>query len=211
MDQATEDDLRKISELYYKYELKEKPKDVGRGFWVPTNFPVLLAEMKLFHIITYIEKKEHKGMVLVAGSGDGRRAAYLNRLGYDVTCVETNPKLVEHSNYLMQLLAQEGLIEANRLSIIEGDFLDDKIYNSGGSSFEDFTKIFARLLPHNLNSLAHKIEAQSRPGTDLFSLQSNLFPPSLAEFPDQEINLKHVYTATLRTFANHTLSLYKKI
>ena len=68
------------------------------------------------------------------------------------------------------MLAQEGLVDRDRLKTVQGSFLDDGVYQSQGTNFESFQKIFAYLTKGNLANLVAKFEEQSPKGTQLFIL-----------------------------------------
>ena len=171
MDLKTRQDLERIIELFGQHELKGLQPKLGDAYWVPTPPEVLLAEMITLDLWTAIEGKRHEGKALVAGAGDSRKVAPLARLGYDVTAVELNPRLVQHGNYMTDLLVQNGLVDRTKVTIIEGNFLEDNTYISRDIAFSDFNKIFAYLKLENLAKLADKIGQQSYEGTELFILR----------------------------------------
>jgi len=171
MNSATREDLEEILTLYHANQLEDRPQDVGNGIWKPTPLPILFGEAVVLDTLYAKERKEHKGQVLVAGAGDGRRAAFLNRLGYDVFAVELNPNIVQHGNYVLHLLIEKNLVDGRRVKIVPGDFLDDNLYHEHGTSFEDFEKIFAYLRKCNLDALVTKVERQSPKGVELFALR----------------------------------------
>lgn len=171
MDLQTRQDLERIVKLFGQHELKGLQPKLGNVYWVPTPPEILLEEMITLDVWTAIEGKRHEGRTLVAGAGDSRRVAPLARLGYDVVAIELNPRLVQHGNYMMDLLAQHGLVDRTKVTIVEGDFLDDNTYISRDLAFSDFNKIFAYLKPENLAKLADKIRQQSYEGTELFILR----------------------------------------
>jgi len=170
MDLKTHEDLEAIVEFYRDNAPTEIPQSVDNAIWKPTIPEMLWDEIVYFDAWHAIEKKPHEGRVLVAGSGDGRRAAYLNRLGYHVTGVELNPELVRRSRGLFSELEKRKLVDTSRLTVLEGDFLNDDMYQKSGLSFADFSKIFAYLIPGNFASLARKAESLSKPGTEVYCL-----------------------------------------
>ncbi len=103
MDLKTYSDLERILTLYHLHEFNGDFSISGPGLWKPTPLPVVFGEVEIFDIWQTLDRKKHEGRILLAGSGDGRRGAFLNRLGYDVFEVELNDKLIEHSEYLAGL------------------------------------------------------------------------------------------------------------
>ena len=191
MDSTTREDLKTILELYHANQLEERPEDVGKGVWKPTPLPVLFGEIISLDILCARERKNHKGQVLTAGAGDGRRAAMLNRLGYNVFAVELNPNIVRHADYVLQLLIQKGLIDDSRIKIVEGDFLDDNLYRSNGTEFEAFQMVFAYLRMNNLDALVRKLENRSPKGVELFALRH-------LDWESQKTNLPYKGSGVIR-------------
>lgn len=207
MDETTYGDLLRILEVYKEQELRARPRD-ETGLWKPTPLHVLAGEIRALDIMLSRESKRHEGRVLLPGPGDGRRGACLNRLGYDVFGVEIIPNLVRTSNYLKEFLAQQGLVDRDRIKIVEGDFLDDGAYHSNGLRFEDFSRVFTYPYPkkEDFRGLVDKIERMSPPGTELFVLHP-------VELGIPEIGLEHVRTATIKSdiiTPHYDLSRYRK-
>ncbi len=199
------EELERIAQIYNRFRLEERQKNVGNGFWKPTPFEILLEEMKFISILAYKNKIEERCPVLVAGSGDARRAAYLNNLSYDVTAVEINPRLVEYSRDITDKLAQEKLVKKDRLKILQGDFLDDNVYQKGERKFGDFDIYFAYLVKKNLEKLSNKISEKSKKGSSLFVL-------SPVDWEDPYFNLQNVEGAsiTIKGLAHRRITRYVK-
>lgn len=216
MDETTRGDLEKILRGYRRYEEKVAKPEVLSGKWKPTSLEVLRKEIKAFEGLLYglqrgvynggVQRIKHEGKVLVPGSGDGRRAALLNRLGYDVVAVEIEPEIVRTSSDMVKSLARQGIVDPNRIKILHGDFLDDNLYHSNGLRFEDFQKIYVYLTGSIFRNLLDKIEKTSPKGVELIALRHG-------EWVDPKINLKSLGNATIQvpnSLTYYELSMYRK-
>ena len=207
MDEATIRDLETILRFYEAHALRDRPPLDRAVIWDPTPLPILLQEMLQIDFWYKGEGRKHEGKALVSGFGDGRDAACLNRMGYDVFAVEINPKLVGYSKPLLQQLVNKGLVDTTKLKAVQGNFLDDSTYIANGLKFGDFDKIFAYLLPQNLTKLLEKFEKEAKQGAELFALYR-------VEWPSLETGLKPINTSGTLASAlipHHELLRYRKI
>ncbi len=200
--------LERIAQIYEKHGLNdsEKPSDAGKGYWQPTPFEVLNMETKSLFVQQYLGKLKHAGKALVAGAGDGRRALYLSQLGYDqVVGVELNPDLVASGNHIKELAAAQGLIDPKKITLVQGDFLDDRVYQKLGLHFSDFNFISAYLLKSNFEKLAGKFEEEAKKETVLYATQ-----PVDFDFKDSKINLQEQVIGILQgnKYTHRSMHIY---
>jgi hypothetical protein len=198
------EDLDRIQKLYDKMASNLRIKSEPGLSWSQTPFPDM--EIEVFRVLSLLEnKKLSEGKkILLAGSGDGRRAAYFNRLGFNVYLVELNNELIDISSRILNQLEREGIIDPEKMKILQGSFLDDKLYKTNGLKFSDFNKIYAYLLPTNLNGLVQKIESESPLETNLFFLSYPYF------IMPQFKKLTEIDTKPLAKNSELYLNIYKK-
>ncbi len=182
MGEFVRQDFERIRDIYEMNPLVQKPENIEGCVWRPTPFEILEQE-SLYTLFMAQNKQLGKDKkILIAGAGDGRRAAYLNRVGFDVYAMEINPALKDASEDIIEKLAKEELINPKTIKVIQGSFLDENVYKSSGIRFSDFTNISAYLLPRNITELGRKIERESPNGTSFMVL-------SHTDFKDPELSL----------------------
>lgn len=204
MDQALSSDLRRIEGVYQENKFPKEMIDKGKYTWVPVPFRVLSEEVGVLKKWFRKGYLVNKGKALVLGSGDGRDAAFLNRAGLDVVGVEILPELVDYSRDLIGHLSRKGLVKGDRVKILEGGFLEDRLYCQNGFSFGDFQRIFAYLKPANFDEVSNKIEKRSKKGTEFISTHH-------LDVQDPKTNFHIVKTARLadRPEVYYDICLYR--
>lgn len=200
------EDLEQIAKTYDKFEFENKPKDVNGCFFKPTPCEVLIGEVKLLKILEQKKLISNDKTILLAGSGDGRRAAYLNRSGYNVYAIEINNILYQKSVDILTELSKNNLLDkSKKLRIINGSFLEDSTYNSNSLKFNDFNKIFTYLLPNNTEKLIKKIEKESNK-TELFILTK----PDFKDPDTKSLEKTGYYPLIIPGVSHFYLDTYKK-
>ena len=159
--------LSVIEELYGSVEF-ERPEDVAQGCWKPTAPEVLTLEAKALLIDQHRGNVTLEGAAVVPGVGDGRRALYLNALGFaPVIGIDLNPTLIGHANEIKEYAGKQGLVNPDEIHYVTGDFMDDRTLESTGVRFDDFRFVSAYLRKANLYDLGEKIREKSHHGTNL--------------------------------------------
>lgn len=197
-----------IRKLYEKKGLTPSYIHVGDARWSPKPFEVMISELIKLHDLSRKGKINDDKKLLIAGSGDGREAAYFAAMGYEVLGIEIIPEVAEASRYLIAECEKEGYISKGMVKIVEGSFLDDDNYLFQDTHFSNFKKISAYLMPDNLKGLVNKMISESPSGTSLLT-----FSDSRVVQPQELTQLQNVDNTSFKDKKGeleYILSIYNK-
>ena len=100
------------------------------GVWVPTPIQVIERACQLLGRVGLLGDAAPEGFVVDAGTGDGRVPAVMSDLDPTrmVCGIERDPALYARAAENLGMLHAKGLIGADRIRLIEGDYCDLETY-----------------------------------------------------------------------------------
>jgi hypothetical protein len=160
----------------------------ARGIWAATPVRVVAEAAATLKEVGLLDEQHQDGYLIDAGTGDGRVLAVLAALNPSLLVygIEADQALHERAVANLHTLGRSGLIDSNRVRLLEADYCDVATYETSGVALHQ-VGLICNYPDGNEKQLARFVAEHCRDGTTLCLLTHN----RTLEVDELELHARH--------------------